>query len=126
MTSASEGGSDDETSFYAILNVSRDATEEDIKRSFRQLAQAYHPDKHTDAALKAHASSNFTRLQEAYEVIRKRDHNVPLPQCSPQHAEPANLLTQHQQAQQPPCGNDRHCSGIVDAGAEQLGEAAGV
>ena len=68
MTSAAQGSSDDDTSFYAILNVSRDATEEDIKRSFRQLAQAYHPDKHTDAALKAHASANFTRLQEAYEV----------------------------------------------------------
>ena len=59
---------DDDASFYAVLNISRDASEEDIKRSFRALAQAYHPDKHTDAALQAHASANFTRLQEAYEV----------------------------------------------------------
>ncbi|KAK9907695.1 hypothetical protein WJX75_008271 [Coccomyxa subellipsoidea] len=39
----------------------------------RQLAQAYHPDKHTDASLQAHASANFTRLQEAYEVLSNPD-----------------------------------------------------
>ena len=55
-------------SFYAILNVPGDASEDDIKKSFRQLAQAYHPDKHTDPALKAHAAAQFTKLQEAYEV----------------------------------------------------------
>ncbi len=59
---------EDDSSFYATLNVARDASEEDIKRAFRQLAQAYHPDKHTDASLQADASANFTRLQEAYEV----------------------------------------------------------
>lgn len=59
---------EDDSSFYAVLNVARDASEEDIKRAFRQLAQAYHPDKHTDASLQADASANFTRLQEAYEV----------------------------------------------------------
>lgn len=65
---SSSSSEEEESSFYAVLNVARDAPEEDIKRAFRQLAQAYHPDKHTDAALQAHASANFTRLQEAYEV----------------------------------------------------------
>jgi DnaJ family protein C protein 11 len=62
----------DEASLYAVLNVPRDASEEDIRRAFRALAQACHPDKHTttDAALQAHASASFTRLQEAYEVCR--------------------------------------------------------
>ncbi|EIE26180.1 DnaJ-domain-containing protein, partial [Coccomyxa subellipsoidea C-169] len=64
---------EDETSYYAVLNVARDASEEEIKRAFRQLAQAYHPDKHTDASLQAHASANFTRLQEAYEVLGNPD-----------------------------------------------------
>ncbi len=65
-----EASSSGETSdaFYAILNVPRDASEDDIKKAFRQLAQAYHPDKHTDPALKAHAAAQFTLLQEAYEV----------------------------------------------------------
>lgn len=63
-----EGTDSNEGSFYTILNVSGDASEDDIKKSFRQLAQAYHPDKHTDPALKAHAAAQFTKLQEAYEV----------------------------------------------------------
>ena len=78
---------EDETSYYAVLNVARDASEEDIKRAFRQLAQAYHPDKHTDASLQAHASANFTRLQEAYEVQYRIHHHLIIPVRSllPQH-----------------------------------------
>ncbi|CAK0784705.1 hypothetical protein CVIRNUC_007909 [Coccomyxa viridis] len=64
-----EGTDSNGGSFYAILNVPGDASEDDIKKSFRQLAQAYHPDKHTDPALKAHAAAQFTKLQEAYEVL---------------------------------------------------------
>lgn len=59
---------DESVSFYAILNVPRDASDDEVKKSFRQLAQAYHPDKHTDPALKAHAAAQFTQIQEAYEV----------------------------------------------------------
>ena len=55
-------------SYYAVLNVSRDASDEEIKRAFRNLAQTYHPDKHSDSARKAEASASFTLLQEAYEV----------------------------------------------------------
>ena len=64
----SEENCNDDGSFYATLNTPRDASDDDIKRAFRQLAQAYHPDKHTDPALKAHAAAQFTHLQEAYEV----------------------------------------------------------
>ena len=60
---------DESVSFYAVLNVPRDASDDDVKKSFRQLAQAYHPDKHTDPALKAHAAAQFTQIQEAYEVL---------------------------------------------------------
>lgn len=56
-------------SYYAVLNVSRDASDEDIKRAFRNLAQTYHPDKHSDPARKNEASASFTLLQEAYEVL---------------------------------------------------------
>lgn len=69
--------------FYAILNVPRDASDDDIKKAFRQLAQAYHPDKHTDPALKAHAAAQFTLLQEAYEVSEYSSsmHTISWPQC---------------------------------------------
>lgn len=57
------------SSYYAVLNVSRGASDEEVKRAFRNLAQTYHPDKHSDPELKADASASFTLLQEAYEVL---------------------------------------------------------
>ena len=55
-------------SYYSVLHVSREASDDDIKKAFRNLAQTYHPDKHSDPVLKAEASASFTSLQEAYEV----------------------------------------------------------
>ena len=55
-------------SYYSVLNVSREAAGDDIKKAFRNLAQTYHPDKHSDPDLQAEASASFTLLQEAYEV----------------------------------------------------------
>lgn len=54
--------------YYAILNVAKDASEEEIKKSYRQLAQICHPDKVTDPVAREGAAQNFTKIQEAYEV----------------------------------------------------------
>jgi len=54
---------------YDILNVAKDATEEQIKASYRRFCQTYHPDKHTDPVKKDVATRNFTRVKEAYEVL---------------------------------------------------------
>lgn len=56
-------------SYYALLNVSKEASDEDIRRAFRSLAQTYHPDKHAGSELQSEASASFTLLQEAYEVL---------------------------------------------------------
>eukprot|EP00803_Ostreobium_quekettii_P001631 evm.model.scf_402.4 EVM.evm.TU.scf_402.4 scf_402:39651-45159(+) len=61
-----EGG---EPSYYAILNVPPDASEADIRRSYRQLAQIFHPDKHSSAELRSRASEGFASIAEAYEVL---------------------------------------------------------
>jgi len=52
--------------YYDILGVSRQATQEEIKRSYRKLARKYHPDvcKETDA------ENKFQELGEAYEVLQ--------------------------------------------------------
>lgn len=55
-------------SYYAVLNVSKDASDEEIKRSYRHLAQVCHPDKIPDTVSPSGATSNFMRIQEAYEV----------------------------------------------------------
>jgi len=52
--------------YYAILGVPRDASEADIKKSFRQLARRYHPDIAKD---KAGAEEKFKEINEAYEVL---------------------------------------------------------
>jgi curved DNA-binding protein len=52
--------------YYEIMGVSRDATQDEIKRAYRKLARKYHPDvsKAADAELK------FKELGEANEVLK--------------------------------------------------------
>lgn len=51
--------------YYEILGVSRDASDEDIKRSFRKLAQQWHPDVSGDPD----ADGRFKEINEAYQVL---------------------------------------------------------
>ena len=52
--------------YYATLGVSRDATPEEIKKSFRKLARQYHPDT---AKNKKVAEEKFKEINEANEVL---------------------------------------------------------
>ena len=56
--------------YYEVLSVSRTATEEEIKRSYRKLAVKYHPDKNPDDP---HAEEKFKELGEAYDVLMDGD-----------------------------------------------------
>ena len=58
-----------EPSYYAVLNVPKDASQEDIRRAYRSLASVFHPDKHQDEELRGQAKEAFAKLQEAYEVL---------------------------------------------------------
>lgn len=56
--------------YYAILGVSRTASADDIKRTFRKLARQYHPDLNPgDKA----AEARFKEINEAYEVLSDAD-----------------------------------------------------
>jgi molecular chaperone DnaJ len=51
--------------FYDILGVPRGASDDEIKRSFRRLAQQWHPDVNTSAE----ADARFKEINEAYQVL---------------------------------------------------------
>ncbi|KAI7830952.1 DnaJ domain-containing protein [Kickxella alabastrina] len=53
--------------YYAILAVSKDASEDEIKKAYRKLALKWHPDRHQDD--KATADGKFKEISEAYEVL---------------------------------------------------------
>lgn len=52
--------------YYKIMGLSRDASAEDIKRTYRKLARKYHPDVSKEPG----AEDKFKEAQEAYEVLR--------------------------------------------------------
>ena len=55
-----------ETDYYAVLGVPKDASDKDIKKAYRKLAQQYHPDKNPgDTA----AEDRFKAASEAYAVV---------------------------------------------------------
>jgi molecular chaperone DnaJ len=51
--------------YYEILEVQRGASDEEIKRSFRKLAQKWHPDVNTDPD----ADARFKEINEAYQIL---------------------------------------------------------
>jgi len=52
--------------YYQILGVSRDASDADIKKSYRKQARQYHPDVNSEAS----AEEKFKQVNEAYEVLK--------------------------------------------------------
>jgi len=51
--------------YYEILNVSKGASKEEIKKAYRKLALKYHPDRNKAAE----AESQFKEISEAYAVL---------------------------------------------------------
>lgn len=52
--------------YYKILNIPSTASAQEIKQSFRRLAQRYHPDKNDNSQM---AAAHFREIQEAYKVL---------------------------------------------------------
>ncbi|MEW8974492.1 MAG: DnaJ C-terminal domain-containing protein [Tissierellaceae bacterium] len=56
--------------YYKILEVDKNASQEEIKKAFRRLAKKYHPDLHPDDES---AQEKFKEVNEAYEVLGNED-----------------------------------------------------
>ncbi|CAH1115471.1 unnamed protein product [Psylliodes chrysocephalus] len=55
------------TDYYKVLKVPRNASTEEIKKAYRQLALKWHPDKNPNN--KEEATKRFREISEAYEVL---------------------------------------------------------
>ena len=56
---------------YMTLGVSRDATDEEIKKAYRALARKYHPDNYAGSDLADVAEEKMKEINEAYDMIGK-------------------------------------------------------
>ncbi len=56
--------------YYEVLEVTRESSEDEIKKSYRRLAMMYHPDRNPDDP---EAEKKFKEAAEAYDVLRDAD-----------------------------------------------------
>lgn len=54
--------------YYKILDISKSATADEIKKAYRRLAMKYHPDRNKDG--EDSAEKKFKEAKEAYEVLK--------------------------------------------------------
>ncbi len=79
MQSGNSDGSDDrsdeEPNYYEILGVSEDASEEEIRRAYKEKAREYHPDKHPGASddEKQEWDKKMVQINQARDVLLDKD-----------------------------------------------------
>ncbi len=60
---------------YSVLGVSKNATDEQIKTAYRELARKYHPDSYADNPLSDLAKEKMQEINEAYDqIMNSRKH----------------------------------------------------
>lgn len=57
---------------YSVLGVSPNASNDEVKKAYRELSRKYHPDSYADNPLASLAEEKFKEVQEAYDLIMKQ------------------------------------------------------
>ena len=67
----------DEEAPYRVLEISRSASDNEVKRAFRKMANKYHPDKvsHLGKEMQSSAEEKFKAVNNAYQQLKK-DRNM--------------------------------------------------
>lgn len=60
---------------YSVLGVGKNATDEEIKTAYRELARKYHPDNYADNPLSDLAGEKMKEINDAYDEIMNRRKN---------------------------------------------------
>ena len=56
---------------YKVLGLERTATDDEVKKAYRELARKYHPDNYVNTPLADLAEEKMKEINEAYEMIQK-------------------------------------------------------
>lgn len=60
---------------YKVLGISREATDEEVKKAYRAMARKYHPDNYVNSPMSDLAEEKMKEINEAYEEIQKNRSN---------------------------------------------------
>ncbi|KAJ0184062.1 hypothetical protein K1T71_000485 [Dendrolimus kikuchii] len=64
----------DEQNAFKVLELSADASQQEITSNWRRLSREYHPDKVKDETLRKAAHERFVEIQKAYEILSNSKH----------------------------------------------------
>lgn len=69
----SQGGNDNLEDAYKVLEINKDATDDEVKKAYRNMAKKYHPDTVAQLGEEAQkaAEQKFKKLKDAYEKVKE-------------------------------------------------------
>lgn len=60
---------------YEVLGVKENASQDEIKKAYRELVKQYHPDKYVNNPLKDLAEEKLREINEAYDILSKKSNS---------------------------------------------------
>lgn len=82
-----------EENLFSILNITSDATSEDIRSAYKKLVKEVHPDRFTDKTEKVKAEEAFKRLGVAFNTLRdplqRKDYERVVERFAPSYSSPS-------------------------------------